>query len=174
MQNNMARWIPRLAFAVYFPRFLAGQSTLFKPTYMCMWEKRFYMWCFCFRCQCQLCSVMPTANECRCCMEIDEMRVFMDGVSEACITQHPGFAVVCLDRWVLQTAYWQYRQQYSEQINDENRWEIPLFILKDKAKLLMDTVTNILLNHSHKELTQDAYILFDILKCRHFSRYLLH
>ncbi|KAK7480235.1 hypothetical protein BaRGS_00028511 [Batillaria attramentaria] len=72
-------------------------------------------------CQCQLCGVMPTANECRCCMEIDEMRVLMDGVSEACITQHPGFATVCLDQWVLRTAYWQYRQQYSEQINDENR-----------------------------------------------------
>ena len=30
-----------------------------------------------------------------------------------CITQHPGFQAVCLNRWVLQTAWYQYKQQYS-------------------------------------------------------------
>ena len=28
-----------------------------------------------------------------------------------CIADHPGFASVCLDVWVLETAYYQYRQQ---------------------------------------------------------------
>ena len=28
------------------------------------------------------------------------------------ITQHPGFHAVCLNRWVLQTAWYQYKQQY--------------------------------------------------------------
>ena len=30
-----------------------------------------------------------------------------------CITQHPGFQAVCLNRWVLQTAWYRYKQQYS-------------------------------------------------------------
>ena len=29
-----------------------------------------------------------------------------------CITNHPGFCNVCLDIWVLQTAYYVYRQHY--------------------------------------------------------------
>ena len=39
--------------------------------------------------------------------ELDE-----SSVSVECITEHPGFATVCLDVWVLQTAYYQYRQHY--------------------------------------------------------------
>jgi len=37
-------------------------------------------------------------------------------VAEApvCITQHPGFQAVCLNRWVLQTAWYQYKKQYSQ------------------------------------------------------------
>ena len=30
------------------------------------------------------------------------------------ITQHPGFHAVCLNRWVLQTVWYQYKQQYHE------------------------------------------------------------
>jgi len=46
--------------------------------------------------------------------------VEMGEVAEApvCITQHPGFQAVfqavCLNRWVLQTAWYQYKQQYSQ------------------------------------------------------------
>ena len=29
-----------------------------------------------------------------------------------CITQHPGFHAVCVNRWVLQVAWYQYKQQY--------------------------------------------------------------
>ena len=35
-----------------------------------------------------------------------------------CITEHTGFTTVCLDRWVLDTAYLQYRQQYCGQGRD--------------------------------------------------------
>ena len=40
----------------------------------------------------------------------------MGEVAEApvCITQHPGFQAVCRNRWVLQTAWYQYKQQYSQ------------------------------------------------------------
>ena len=30
-----------------------------------------------------------------------------------CITQHPGFTAVCLNKWVLRTAWHQYKQQYT-------------------------------------------------------------
>ncbi len=31
-----------------------------------------------------------------------------------CITLHPGFQNVCLDPWVLETAYYSFRQHYGE------------------------------------------------------------
>ena len=39
-----------------------------------------------------------------------------EGLAEppVCITQHPGFHAVCFNRWVLQTAWYQYKQQYHE------------------------------------------------------------
>ena len=43
----------------------------------------------------------------------------MDQVSDKkgdypCIIGHPGFTTVCLDPWVLQTAYYAYKQQYGQ------------------------------------------------------------
>ncbi len=58
---------------------------------------------------------MSTSEECVCCKEIanvvDKVNELNDS-SVGCITEHPGFNSVCLDVWVLQTAYFQYRQQY--------------------------------------------------------------
>lgn len=31
-----------------------------------------------------------------------------------CITQHPGFITVCINKWVLLTAWFQYKQQYAD------------------------------------------------------------
>ena len=31
-----------------------------------------------------------------------------------CITQHPGFRAVCTNKWVLRTAWYQYKQQYTD------------------------------------------------------------
>ena len=31
-----------------------------------------------------------------------------------CITQHPGFSAVCLNRWGLQTVWYQYKQEYTD------------------------------------------------------------
>ena len=33
-------------------------------------------------------------------------------VQMSCITEHPGFQSTCLDVWVLETAYYAYRQQH--------------------------------------------------------------
>ncbi len=55
---------------------------------------------------------MPTGMECRCCREITEMMNKISSQGVQCITLHPGFQTVCLDPWVLQTAYYSYKHQY--------------------------------------------------------------
>ena len=61
---------------------------------------------------------MPTHTESFCCKESDRVREKMEEYDEefggelTCITGHPGFQTVCLDRWSLETAQFQYIQQY--------------------------------------------------------------
>lgn len=61
---------------------------------------------------------MEQEEESSCCQEA---QAIMNCIAEyeaetdqdlRCITQHPGFRTVCLDQYVLQTAYLQYRQQF--------------------------------------------------------------
>lgn len=65
---------------------------------------------------------MPTVRECVCCMEIDKVQDVIKETNPAvpCITMHPGFQPVCLDRHVLEVAYYQYRQQYGERQEQSN------------------------------------------------------
>ncbi|XP_046555100.1 uncharacterized protein LOC124264401 [Haliotis rubra] len=69
-------------------------------------------------CKCGQCIAHPTAEECSCCQENPTIVAKIEEVEREglppvnCITQHPGFTGVCCNRWVLQTAYFQYRQQY--------------------------------------------------------------
>ena len=67
-----------------------------------------------YRCQCGKCEVMPTGLECVCCCEVDEITRKMqeNSTSIQCITEHEGFPAVCLNVWVLQAAYFNYRQRY--------------------------------------------------------------
>lgn len=58
-----------------------------------------------------------------------------------CITDHPGFEPVCLNTYVLDTAYNQYKQQYNRQI--QNSWRVSC-IEKNKRRTNM-----ILLNGKH-------------------------
>lgn len=81
------------------------------------------------RCTCGNCQIMHRAVECVCCQEVAQIKaklreaVEMDGLEEepACITSHSGFIAVCTNRWVLETAWYQYRQHYGG-----NAGEIPL------------------------------------------------
>ena len=57
---------------------------------------------------------MSTETECVCCSEISQVVEKKSSEGVECITQHPGFQSVCLNPWVLQTAYYSYRQQYGE------------------------------------------------------------
>ena len=63
---------------------------------------------------------MEREEESICCQEVDAVRnkILEDVMEEQlqaeprCIVQHPGFEAVCLNVWVLQTAWLQYKQQY--------------------------------------------------------------
>ena len=55
---------------------------------------------------------MATGKEYICCCEIARVVDKLEGTGALCITEHDGFDAVCLNRWVLQTAYYQYKQQY--------------------------------------------------------------
>ena len=62
---------------------------------------------------------MPTVKECVCCCEIDQIverkqESFNGCDPPPCITQHEGFESVCLNVWVLQTAYFAYRYHYGD------------------------------------------------------------
>ena len=61
---------------------------------------------------------MPTVAECLCCSEISVVVEKRD--TAECIIQHPGFDAVCLNIWVLQTAYYNYRQHYGSNTQEGN------------------------------------------------------
>ena len=69
---------------------------------------------------------MQRVEACICCQEIEAVQnKIIEAVTSGecqeqpgCITQHPGFHPfhpVCINRWVLQTAWYQYKQQYKDQ-----------------------------------------------------------
>eukprot|EP00105_Crassostrea_gigas_P005802 XP_011419520.1 PREDICTED: uncharacterized protein LOC105322480 [Crassostrea gigas] len=70
---------------------------------------------------------MPTALESRYCTEVQRISEKIKSYSNdlTCISRHPGFQTVCLDVYVLETAYYQYRSQYGDLqncINERNRY----------------------------------------------------
>ena len=64
--------------------------------------------------------MMDREEECVCCHKISQVRDKNDEVFEymkprepyTCVTDNPGFKTGCLDRWVLQIAWLQYKQEY--------------------------------------------------------------
>lgn len=80
----------------------------------------FFYYVLC-RCTCENCQIMDRRDECICCQEIRNVNriAVEDGdIAEepTCITQHPGSLGVCTNKWVLQTAWLQYKQQYRDNI----------------------------------------------------------
>ena len=71
------------------------------------------MVCICTRCQCGHCEVMPSAHECGCCCDLDCVTEKKDESSTSidCFTDYEGFQPICLDVWVLQTAYFTFRSK---------------------------------------------------------------
>ena len=74
------------------------------------------------RCLCGNCQQMLREEENICCQEIEAVKQKnLEAVEVAqlenppsCIVNHPGFHPVCLNIWVLQTAWFQYKQQYGK------------------------------------------------------------
>ncbi|KAK3709451.1 hypothetical protein QZH41_017496, partial [Actinostola sp. cb2023] len=70
-------------------------------------------------CQCTLCIPTQQVQTSYCCKEQQKItrriQQFIEKNPEEqifCITLHPGFQSVCLDRYVLDTVYYQYRQEH--------------------------------------------------------------
>lgn len=65
---------------------------------------------------------MDTVVECVCCKEIPKVWNMCQSLATeqpalqpaSCITQHPGFIPVCTNKYVLRTAWRQYKQQYAD------------------------------------------------------------
>ena len=70
------------------------------------------------RCECGNCTPMPTPTECVCCKEITAVVNKCESMDSSepsttqCIINHDGFDPVCLNIWVLQTAFFNYRHHY--------------------------------------------------------------
>ena len=84
---------------------------------------------------------MPTPTECVCCQEITAT-ADKTGTSELstirCITEHEGFDAVCLNVWVLQACYFNYRQHYgTRDIRDEPQHEWVLSCMKANIHLCL-------------------------------------
>ncbi|WAR24486.1 hypothetical protein MAR_038155 [Mya arenaria] len=72
---------------------------------------------------------MQTGRESVCCRDIEQTNFKLDVFNEEghdieCITDHPGFGTVCRDRYVPETAYYQYRQQYGVPQQEDNEQQI--------------------------------------------------
>jgi hypothetical protein len=87
------------------------------------------------RCKCGNCSLEFLSNwqECNCCCELDGCQESLsseivqqdlgDEDNIVCVTQHPGFRPVCLEKWSLRMAAWTYKtkgkQRYKQLAGEE-------------------------------------------------------
>ena len=65
---------------------------------------------------------MLTNTECLCCCEIEVVVKKKEGIAQY-IVWHPGFDGVCLNVWVLQTAFFTFPQHYDSSSNKGNTHE---------------------------------------------------
>ncbi len=74
---------------------------------------------------------MPTAAESVCCAEIGQVWQKVEDqrpeIQLSCITEHPGFQSTCLDIWVLETAYYAFRQQHGADNHTGHEYCLLLF-----------------------------------------------
>ena len=77
------------------------------------------------RCRCESCQIMDRNIERVCCQEVLEVANKNAEVYDKlhppapyqCITDNPGFQAVCLNPWILQVAWYQYKQML---LKDQN------------------------------------------------------
>ena len=94
------------------------QNTMIVDNYLFPTFSNFFS--FVYRCSFEHCQIMDREVECLCYNKCTQTATKLEEIisllnnSEmfACITDHPGFQSVCLDSWVLQTAWLSYKQHY--------------------------------------------------------------
>ena len=100
----------------YLVRIKANPLHVFPFLLFVLFCLSFFVLAVCLRCECGICQPMPTAHESVCYTEISRDSLKKEDqrpeIQMSCITQHPGFRSSCLDVWVLETAYYAFRQQY--------------------------------------------------------------
>ena len=98
--------------------------TDYKSVLLTLWQNR---------CTCGNCQISGRVEACICCHEIEAVQNKnieavasgeCEGKPQCIIAQHPGFHPVCINRWVLQAAWYQYKQQYKAAYDG---WEDKLF-----------------------------------------------
>ena len=62
----------------------------------------------CFRFSSETCVIMPTARECKCCHFYAAIEPRSKETEVNCITKPEGFVANCLNRWVLETSFYEY------------------------------------------------------------------
>ena len=138
----------------------------FLSMFLCLFRRSLFS-----RCQCGMCQPMPTVYESVCCGEIGQIWQKVEDqrpdVQMSCITEHPGFQSNCLDVWVLETAYYAYRQQHGP--DNHTAHEYVYYLLRDITKSIRK------LCHLGKLLSNRKMdnVFFLIILCRKF-RYIAY
>ncbi len=65
-------------------------------------------------CQCGICVDQDKSANRHCCQEVQALKTLANGSSVGCITLHPGFEPVVLNRYVLELTYNQYKHLYGQ------------------------------------------------------------
>ena len=121
---------------------------------MLLWKSSAFsvtFWPFCFkrRCTCGKCErdLLTNISECYCCKELEGCVEFLKseivledlekGQELCCVTEHPGFRPVCLEKWSLRLAGGKYRtkaREYYKKTGSEERWN---WFLKNNFNLIV-------------------------------------
>ncbi|XP_014678076.1 PREDICTED: uncharacterized protein LOC106817880 [Priapulus caudatus] len=72
-------------------------------------------------CSCGHCALMATMKENVCCRQSSNFRKKIETMGHKCITEHPGFQSNCLDIYVLEATYYEFRAYYPHRAVGFNR-----------------------------------------------------
>jgi hypothetical protein len=78
---------------------------------------------------------MPTRRETKCCHAFSVIGPRLEEVGVSCITEHEGFVANCLNRWVLEASYYEYKQDNGPLEEGELIHKYVFFL-----KLLIDSI----------------------------------
>jgi len=92
---------------------------------------------------------MPTVHKSVCCAEIGQVWQKVENqrpeIQMKCITEHPGFQSTCLDVWVLETAYYPFRQQHGADNHTGNEYVHFYFNYRGSVVRFTSAVTGFIL-----------------------------